>query len=67
MLELLNDKAATRERKRKDQTEGAVVQANRLLTRLRTFFGWCVANDLIAVDPTVGVRKPAKETPVSGH
>jgi integrase len=63
VLELLNDKAACRERKRKGQTEGAVVQANRLLTRLRTFFGWCIANDLVTADPTVGVHKPAKETP----
>jgi integrase len=34
-----------------------------LLTRLRTFFGWCVANDLVPADPTVGVHKPAKESP----
>ena len=61
VLELLNDKASRRERPRAGFTGGAAVQANRLLTRLRTFFGWCVANDLIAVDPTLGVRKPAKE------
>ena len=63
VLELLNDKAARRERRRKGRTEGAVVQANRLLTRLRAFFGWCVANDLAAADPTTGIHKPAKETP----
>jgi integrase len=36
-----------------------------VLTRLRTFCGWAVANDLIAkdADPTAGVRKPATETP----
>lgn len=61
VLELLNDKAGTRERRRKGATEGAAVQANRVLTRLRTFFGWAMANDLIAADPTAGVRKPAKE------
>jgi len=61
VLELLNDKAAKRDRKRKGQTDGAAVQANRVLTRLRTFFGWAVANDLIAADPTAGVRKPATE------
>ena len=32
-----------------------------MLTRLRTFFGWAVANDLAAADPTAGVRRPAKE------
>jgi integrase len=63
VLELVNDKAEKkRERPRKGLMGGATVQANRLLTRLRTFFGWCIANDLIAADPTAGVRKPAKET-----
>jgi integrase len=65
VLELLNDKAGKRDRKRRGATEGAAVQANRVLTRLRTFFGWAVANDLIAkdADPSAGVRKPAKEAP----
>jgi integrase len=62
VLELVNDKAARRERKRKDLTEGAGVQANRTLTRLRTFYGWAVANDLMGADPTIGVRKPVRET-----
>jgi integrase len=61
VLMLLDDKAGHRERTRKGLTEGAGVQANRLLTRLRTFFGWCIANDLITADPTAGVRKPARE------
>jgi integrase len=61
VLELVNDKAANRERKRKDLTEGASVQAGKTLSRLRTFFGWAVANDLVEADPTIGVRKPAKE------
>ena len=63
VLELLDDKAGRRERKRKGLTEGAAVQANRTLTRLRTFFGWAAANNLVDADPTAGVRKPAKETP----
>ena len=61
VLALINDKAARRERARKGSTEGAAIQANRTLTRLRTFFGWAIANDLIEADPTAGVRKPAKE------
>ncbi len=63
VLELLNDKAARRERRRKGSSEGASVQANRTLTRLRTFCRWCIANDLLAADPTAEVRKPARETP----
>jgi integrase len=61
VLELVNDKAARRERKRQGLTEGAAVQAGKMLTRLRTFFGWAVAGDLAPADPTAGVRKPAKE------
>src|SRR5438477_8793123 len=61
VLELVNDKAATRERKRKGADGGAAVQAGKMLTRLRTFFGWAVANNLALADPTAGVRRPAKE------
>ncbi len=61
VLELVNDKAARRERKRQGSASGAAVQAGKMLTRLRTFFGWTVANDLVAADPTAGVRRPAKE------
>lgn len=61
VLELVNDKAARRERKRRGWTDGAAVQAGKMLTRLRTFFGWAVANDLAPADPTAGVRRPAKE------
>ena len=63
ILELLNDKASKRDRNRRGAPQGATVQANRVLTRLRTFFGWCVATDLTTSDPTAGVRKPAKEKP----
>ena len=65
-LELLNDKAARRELKRKGYTDGAVVQANPLLTRLRTFFGRCIANDLIAVHPTIGGASPERKHRASG-
>jgi len=41
--------------------DGAAVQAGKMLTRLRTLFGWTVANDLTMTDPTAGVRRPAKE------
>jgi len=61
VLELVSDKAATRERRRKGSADGAAVQAGKMLTRLRTFFGWAIANDLASVDPTIGVRRPAKE------
>jgi integrase len=61
VLELVNDKAGRRERERKGRTDGAAVQAGKILARLRTFFAWAAANDLIAADPTAGVRKPAKE------
>jgi integrase len=63
VLLLINDKAGTRERLRKDKSGGAVVQANRVLARLSTFFRWAVANDLAAADPTIGVRNVAKEKP----
>jgi len=63
VLRLVNDKATTRQRKRRGEEGGAGVQANRLLARLRTFCRWAAANDLIATDPTAGVRMPTKETP----
>ena len=61
VLELVNDKATRRERKRQGSADGAAVQAGKMLTRLRTFFGWAAANDLTLADPTAGVRRPAKE------
>jgi integrase len=62
VLALVNDKAATRERKRKGApSAGAAVQAGKMLTRLRTFFAWAAANDLIGADPTAGVLRPARE------
>jgi integrase len=63
VLLLLNDKATSRERPRKGATGGAVFQANRILSRLSTFFKWAQSNDLVTVDPTNGVRKVAREKP----
>jgi integrase len=40
---------------------GAEVQANRVLARLRTLFGWAVAKDLIEKSPCDGLRPPTKE------
>ena len=62
VLALVNDKAGTRERKRKGApSSGAAVQAGKTLTRLRTFFAWAAANDLIGADPSIGVLRPARE------
>jgi integrase len=41
--------------------ERAPVQANRTLTVLSIFFGWCAYKDIIPADPTARVRKPTKE------
>jgi integrase len=53
--ELLDAKARIRERPRKGTTGGAAVQANRVLTRLRTLFAWAASQDLIDADPSAGV------------
>jgi integrase len=63
VLELIHGKAMTRARARPGTSNGATVQANRLLARLRTFFAWCVSQDLMTANPTIGVIKPAKEKP----
>jgi integrase len=65
--ELLDYKATTRQRPRKGTTGGAAIQANRTLTRLRTFFGWCAANDLIDADPSAGVLLRGKERSRDRH
>ena len=59
--DLLDAKADSRERKRKGTRDGATVQANRTLTRLRTLFRWAIDMDLIETDPTAGVRQRVKE------
>jgi integrase len=61
--DLLDAKADNRERKRKGTRDGAAVQANRTLTRLRTLFRWAVDMDLIETAPTAGVRQRVKEKP----
>lgn len=40
---------------------GAEVQANRVLARLKTLFGWAVGKDLIGANPCDGVKPPTKE------
>jgi integrase len=40
---------------------GAEVQANRVLARLRTLFGWAVGKDLIGANPCDGVKPPTRE------
>jgi integrase len=40
---------------------GAEVQANRVLARLRTLFGWAVGKDLIGANPCHGLKPPTKE------
>jgi integrase len=45
----------------KKVASGAEVQANRILARLRTLFGWAVEKDRIAVNPCDGLKPPTKE------
>jgi integrase len=59
--DLLDAKARTRELPRKGTDGGAGLQANRTLTRLRTFFAWAAANDFVDADPTTGVLQRGKE------
>jgi integrase len=59
--ELLDIKASRRERARKGTEGGAAIQANRTLTRLRTFFAWAAGQDLIDADPSAGVLLRGKE------
>jgi integrase len=40
---------------------GAEVQANRTLARLKTFFGWCVDEEILAVSPIVRMKPATKE------
>lgn len=63
VIELIHDKAAGRERTRNGSAGGAVSQANHLRTRLRTFFTWAVAHNLVAFDPSAGVMRAGRERP----
>jgi integrase len=41
--------------------KGAPIRANRVLAYLKTFFGWCVDQDLIEASPAAAVKRPSKE------
>jgi integrase len=45
----------------KKAADGAEVQANRILARLRTLFSWAVEKDWIASNPCDGLKPPTKE------
>jgi integrase len=45
----------------KKAANGAEVQANRILSRLRTLFSWAVRKDRIASNPCDGMRPPTRE------
>src|SRR3984885_14976704 len=45
----------------KKVASGAEVQANRILARLRTLFGWAIEKDRISVNPCDGLKPPTKE------
>jgi integrase len=45
----------------KKAASGAEVQANRILARVRTLFGWAVEKDRIPTNPCDGLRPPTKE------
>jgi integrase len=45
----------------KKVASGAEVQANRILARLRTLFGWGVEKDRITANPCDGLKPPTKE------
>jgi integrase len=60
--ELLDTIANKRDRARRGASDGAAVQSNRTLARLKTLFRWAADMDLINADPTAGVRRRVKET-----
>ncbi|MBM3564732.1 MAG: DUF4102 domain-containing protein [Alphaproteobacteria bacterium] len=41
--------------------EQAPIKANRFLAHWSRFFGWCLEMDLIEIDPTAGITRPAPE------
>ena len=41
------------------------VAANRALARIRAVFNWAIQNDLALTNPTLGIKRPTKERPVS--
>jgi integrase len=64
---LLDAKAARRERPRKGRENGAEVQANRTLTRLRTLFGWAKVEGFVDADPSADVSIRGEETERERH
>jgi integrase len=40
---------------------GAPIAANRTLTAVKTFFGWCITRDLIEQSPCAGMKAPIME------
>ena len=42
---------------------GALYQANRVLSLVRTIYNWALAEDLLDVNPTLGVKKRIREKP----
>jgi integrase len=45
----------------KKVASGAEVQANRILARLKTLFGWAIEKDRIEINPCDGLKPPTKE------
>jgi integrase len=45
----------------KKTASGAEIQANRILARLRSLFGWAVEKDRVSANPCDGLRPPTKE------
>lgn len=65
----LLDEVMDRPRKRRkgevgdgDMVKGSPVQANRLHTALKTFFGWCVSTGRLEASPMDHVARPAEES-----
>ncbi|MFO1126443.1 MAG: tyrosine-type recombinase/integrase [Methylocystis sp.] len=45
----------------RDMKKDSPIQANRVLTYLKQFFGWCVDQELLEDSPAASVKRPAKE------
>ena len=58
---LIEEKAEKRERAFKGRTDGAAIQANRLLRAMGNFFRWCITQGIIDTDPSSGVESPGVE------
>jgi integrase len=59
--DLLDEKAACRDRSCNGRTGGAGVQSNRTLSLLTALFNWAASKDLVETNPTAGVRRRVKE------